>query len=964
MFDTIKEFWAGCSSIARFFECCPTNWSAEGKQAYDDLFRGTSADIRIPLWASLSKGGDGCLMDETTLLVLQAYHRFGYTPSGMDFNPPDYIGEMFRFLCYLCACALHAPDDAGDWLEEAGDFSKQFIATTAGQAAEGIRRALHHPACAGLSSTEKGVFLHIAALLETFASADSLLPLSASALPQERRTFGDSKENPELPEGLLCLRNYVNGPDPVIADEGSQVLYTAGRNNCGGKCPLKATVQDGCLISITASDHIPLPGLRACVRCTGYRRTYLSPERLRYPMKRIGKRGEGRFKRISWEEAVDTIASEWQRITNAYGPGSRYINYGDGVASMMRPDSMMKRLLNLDGGFLSHYGSYSSIQASTATPYLFGDSYCGHSIEDTANTKYLILWAHNPVETIFSPQTAYYIKEAKKNGAHVVVIDPRDSDTARKLADEWIPIRPSTDAALAVSMAYVIVSEGLQDQDFLDRCCLGFDAAHMPDDVPASLNLRSYLSGETDGIPKTPAWGESITGIPADTIIRLAREYAAAKPACIMAGLGAQRTGNGEQNTRAIAMLTCLTGNIGVEGGGAAGAGWLHEEDKPYYPVGRNPYPGSISCFTWTEAVKRGTDMTADEGVRGIERLSSSIKLIFNLASNTLINQHSDINATDALLKDESLVEFIVCSDVFMTPSARYADILLPAPSFLEEDNISSPWRSGHYLLSNRRLIMPLFESRNEYEWIGELAKRLGLYKPWSAGYDAREDWIRGLYESFRTRHSDPSPSNVYTDLPDYATFRERGGHAYKGAKPYIAYRDKVRDPKRHPFATPSGRIELFSKTLHDRHDPLVPGLPAYVPAEEGYEDPVRGTYPLQLIGWHTRRRCHTIHDNNPVMERLEPQRLWIHPRDAEARGLNNDDMAEVRNDRGVLHIRVTVTDRIMPGTVAIPQGAWYTPGADGIDQRGNINVLTAYRPSPLANGNPQHTNRVEVRRI
>ena len=161
-------------------------------------------------------------------------------------------------------------------------------------------------------------------------------------------------------------------------------------------------------------------------------------------------------------------------------------------------------------------------------------------------------------------------------------------------------------------------------------------------------------------------------------------------------------------------MLTCLTGNVGIEGGGAAGAGWVREEDKPVYPTGTNPYPGQISCFTWTDAVKRGTAMTPDDGVRGLNRLSSNIKLLFSLASNTLINQHSDINATDALLKDESLIECIVCSDVFMTPSARYADILLPAPSFLEEDNISSPWRSGHYLLSNRRLVTPLFESRNE----------------------------------------------------------------------------------------------------------------------------------------------------------------------------------------------------------------------------------------------------------
>ncbi len=955
MYDILTNLWTECSDLARFFEKCPESFDAGSRQAYDDLFRGTRADIRIPLWASVCSSEAGSLMDETTLKVLQAYHRFGYVPACMDFNPPDYIGELFRFLSYLCACALHAPEGSSPYLNEIPGFTESFVKTTVQKVSAGIRQELEN---GSVLSDQKDTFLRIAEKLNGFTESDMIRSLSGISL--NGRPEGLRSEDMPPASELVCYEAFLNGPGPVIPDGEPETLFTAGRNNCGGKCPLRTVVQDGCLTSLTASGHIPLPGLRACVRCTGYRRTYLSPERLRYPMKRIGKRGEGRFQRISWDEAVETVVNEWQRITAAYGSGSRFINYGDGVASLMRPDSMMKRLLCLDGGFLAHYGSYSSIQASTATPYLFGDNFCGHSIEDLANTKYLILWAHNPVETIFSPQTSYYITEAKKRGARVIVIDPRRSDTAMKLADEWIPVRPSTDAALAVSMAYCIVSEGLQDQDFLDRCCLGFDAEQMPGGVPASLNLRAYLYGEQDGIPKTPEWGESVTGIPAETIRRLAREYATTKPACILAGLGVQRTANGEQSTRAIAMLTCLTGNVGIEGGGAAGAGWVREEDKPVYPTGTNPYPGQISCFTWTDAVKRGTDMTPADGVRGLSRLSSNIKLLFSLASNMLINQHSDINATDALLKDESLIECIVCSDVFMTPSARYADILLPAPSFLEEDNISSPWRSGHYLLSNRRLVTPLFESRNEYAWIGDLAKRLGLFEEWADGHHSREDWIRGLYESFREKHgSDP----VYNGLPAYDAFRDQGGYAYTRAKPYVAYRRKVRDPERHPFDTPSGKIELFSKTLHDRHDPLVPGLPAYVPAEEGFEDPLKKTYPLQLIGWHTRRRCHTIHDNNPVMERLEPQRLWIHPGDAAARDLHNEDLAEILNDRGRILIRVTVTDRIMQGTVAIPQGAWFTPGKDGIDRRGNLNVLTAYRPSPLAKGNPQHTNLVEVRK-
>ena len=163
-------------------------------------------------------------------------------------------------------------------------------------------------------------------------------------------------------------------------------------------------------------------------------------------------------------------------------------------------------------------------------------------------------------------------------------------------------------------------------------------------------------------------------------------------------------------------------------------------------------------------------------------------------------------------------------------------------------------------------------------------------------------------------------------------------------------------------FSTPSGKIEIFSKRIYDLPKKNIPAIPSYVPAAEGYEDQLRKKYPLQLIGWHTKRRCHTIHDNNPWMEEIEPQRLWISPADAKKRGIRDGCAVEVFNDRGSIRIPAKVTDRIIDGVVAIPEGAWYTPGADGIDKRGSINVLTSARPTPFAKGNGQHTNLVDVR--
>ena len=928
------ERWLRCSRLTDFF----TNFShweeyADLRQEYEDLFMGTNASIYIPLWGSVCKYEDGSLMDETTLKVVQEYHRWGYAPVEMDGNPPDFIGQQLRFLCYLSACGCHVEKNGGEaGLYEAAieEFITLYLLDTARVVADGIQTYAHSP-----------LFFHIADELRSVC----------------RDMAGDVHGEPEqYREQLICYDAYKTGPAPIIANAQPRVIMTAGRNNCGGKCAIRATEQDGCLIDLETGCDVGEPTIRACVRGRGYRKTYLTGQRLRYPMKRIGKRGEGRFQRISWEEAADLIAAEWVRIRDTYGVGSRYVNYGTGVSAVIRPNNLAKRLLALDGGYLNYFGTYSSACAEYAAPYIYGDYLCNSSTESLLDTKLLILWGHNPSETIFDPRLAYTIVRAKERGAKVIAIDPRQSDTAIALADEWIPIIPSTDAALANAMAYVIWSEGLQDQAFMDRCCIGFDAEHMPEGAPREQNFRNYLFGGLDGIVKTPEWAEAITGVPADTIRRLAREYATAKPACLLPGNGYQRTGNGEQSVRAVAALTCLTGNVGISGGGAAGSAMVSEERGLSFPLGDNPYPGKISFFLWPQAIADGENMTRQKDhIQGAEKLDANVKMFFNLASNSLVNQHSDINGTTKLLQDESKCEFIIGSDVFMTSSAKFVDLLLPAPSLLEEDNIVAPWESGHYLLHNNQVIRPLFGCRNEYEWLGDVAKRLGLWQKWSKGRENHNAWLEHLYKKLRKK----TP-----ELPPYEEFKAQGGYTYKNPKPYIAYEEQCRDPETHPFSTPSGKIEIFSQRLMEWEDPeKIPALPIYVPCAEGPADELRKTYPLQLIGWHTKRRCHSIHDNNPWMEEADPQQMWMHPADAEERGIVTGDLAEVYNDRGRMRIPVLVTNRVMRGVAAIAQGAWYAPDADGVDRRGSINVLTAFAPTPLAKGNPQHTNLVEVKK-
>lgn len=741
-------------------------------------------------------------------------------------------------------------------------------------------------------------------------------------------------------------------------DDGVEIIPTAGTNNCGGRCVIKAHVKDGVVVRLSTDneeDKPEAPQLRACVRGRSYRKTFFHPDRLKYPMKRVGKRGEGKFERISWEEAVDTIAKETRRIKEEYGPLSRYVNYAWGYSACIHPMKLAKRLLALDGGFLDHYNSYSSACTTQATPYTYGTTSTGNTLDDWVNSKLIILWGHNPAETIFGT-TMYHLRRAKEAGAKIVVVDPRYSDTAIALADEWVPLLPGTDNAVMDAMAYVMITENLHDQEFLDKYTIGFDEDHMPEGIDGKESYKSYILGEKDGIPKTPEWAEKISKTPADTIIKLARDYATMKPAALVQGYGPQRHAYGEQPVRGGTVLAAMTGNVGISGGWASGMGSVSRINVPGVPIPESETYASIPCFLWTDAVVRGKEMGPEDGLKGVDRLPSNIKLIYNLAGNTLINQHSDCNKTAEILQDENKVEFIVVSDIFMTPSAKFADILLPGDTVFERDNISTPWGYGDFVVYANKAVDPPFECRNEYYWLSEVAEKLGIKDEFTEGNETMEDWCRWVVEGIKKNHP---------EFPSYEEFKKRGVYKWEFDKPKIAFKEQIEDPENNPFPTPSGKIEIFSKTLYDMNKPEeIPAVPKYIKSWEGPEDPLREKYPLQCIGHHTKRRCHSVHDNNPWAEEVEPQSIWINPEDAKERGIENGDKVKVFNDRGTVIVPAYVTSKIMPGVTSIPQGAWWTPDDKGIDQRGCINTLTSQRPTPLAKGNPQHTNLVEVQKV
>ncbi|YCI82170.1 molybdopterin-dependent oxidoreductase [Enterobacteriaceae bacterium] len=748
-------------------------------------------------------------------------------------------------------------------------------------------------------------------------------------------------------------------PDAADATAATpeQIVATCSTFDCGGKCDIRAHVRDGVVTRIaTLPDeaHDPaMPIMRACVRGRGYRKFVYHPDRLKYPMKRVGKRGEGKFVRISWDEATTLIADNLTRITHQYGPASRYVHVGTAVSGgAFSGDKMVRRLLNLHGGYLESYHSVSMGNTAAATPYTYGTAASGSSLDTLADTRLVILWGHNPNETIFG-HTNHYFQQMKRNGTRFIVVDPRYSDTAASLADQWIPLLPSTDNALMDAMMYVIITENLHDKAFIDRYTLGFDEESMPDGVPENESLVAWLSGKKDGIAKTPEWAEAITHVPAQTIRQLAREYATTKPAALIQGWGPQRHNCGERTARGSTLLATLTGNVGVKGGWAAGYGGIGNRKFTTGPeMPDNPVKEKISVMNWVQAADDPAQVTPENGLTGGETLPSGIRLLFSLAGNYLANQNPDLHQAVKVLEDDTKIEFIVVSDLYMTPSAKYADLLLPETSFMERWNIGETWGTGNYVMLSEKLVEPAFERRSDYDWLCDVADKLGLKQAFSAGR-SEQQWIAHIWE--QTRQAMPQEN-----MPDFATLRVQRHHLFK-SEPYVAFEANIRDPQNHPFATPSGKIEIFSKRLYDMHHPEIPALSHYVPAHEGPQDPLSERYPLQLITWKGKNRANSTQYANPWLQEVQTQKLWINPLDAQPRGLTSGDTVRIHNDRGLCQVEVEVTPRIIPGVVAMQAGAWWQPDAQGIDRGGCANVLSSARITALAKGNSHQTMLVEV---
>jgi anaerobic dimethyl sulfoxide reductase subunit A len=767
------------------------------------------------------------------------------------------------------------------------------------------------------------------------------------------------------------LRAARKGRDVRQRSSGRVVRVGCPAHNCGGRCLLVAHVQDGVITRLETDDRPDSaadPQLRACTRGRAYLRRQYHPDRLRYPLRRVGRRGEGRFERVSWDSALDMLAFEIERVRDRHGNGALFVPYGTGSYNQTNGSQTARRLLNLYGGCLGIWNSYSWGAINVATPTVYGTLHTGNQRQDWLNSRYILMWGWNPAEMRDGTNSEWFVKLARRNGARVVCIDPRLSMSAAALADEWVAIRPGTDTAMMSAMAHVIITEGLHDADFIRTHCSGFDATQMPAGCEAAESYVDYVLGTRDGTPKTPEWAEPITTVPRDTIARIAREYATTRPGVLYQGYGMQRRAYGEQVVRAGCALAAITGNVGVSGGWASGLALQAPDGGPFwntFPVGTNPVGAAIPAFLWTEAVLRGPQLGREHGVifdgddvdggTGDRRLDTGIRLIWAVATNALINQHANINRTAGILANDRLVEFIAVQDNFLTPTARFADLVLPACTQFETWGVEDGWKYGDEVLLMPPLLDPLPVTKSDYRICAEVAERLGIGEAYTEGRDERgwAEWVLGEYR--RTR---------FPELPslDELERENRGVHSRPVTRPAVAFTDFRDDPAAHPLPTPTGRIELFSQPLHELGRPdEVPAVPKYIREWESPFGPEAERFPLQAIGHHSMGRVHSTHDNNDWLRDAFPQRVFINPLDAGSRGIRDGDDVRVWNDRGAMVLPCRVTPRIMPGVIDIPQGAWWTPDEEGIDRRGSINVLTSERWTPLAWGTAQHTIMVQA---
>lgn len=682
--------------------------------------------------------------------------------------------------------------------------------------------------------------------------------------------------------------------------------------DCGAGCPLLAHVEDGTIKKITMNPLAP-KSMEGCARGFNAHKTVYAKDRITKPLLRSGSRGEDRFVEIPWEEALDRTADMLETTRRRRGNDHITVLGGSGSCrgALHHTGKLPDRFFRLFGGYTRCEGSYSTQAISFVQPFLFGREPVGLDAATLLDSSLIILWGANISVNRFGCMWEYYIREAQKQGVRVVAIDPRKSETVQKLGCEWIPVLPGTDAALMCAVLWVLLGESLIDRAFIERYSIGFG------------ELEAYIDGKVDGTPKTPQWAERICGTPKEVIRAFAYAYGNATSAALLPGVSFQRTLGGEEACRLAVALQVATGNVGKKGGSSGGNIW-NALEKPRCGTielagSTNPYP-TVPKYRWPDAILGGKDAG----------FPADISMIYNVGGN-YINQGSDIKKN---IEAFTNIEFAVCHDLFLTPTATYCDIVFPVTHWLERDDIVFP--GINFLFYSHKVVDPPPEVRDDWDIFCALSKRLGFYDAFTENR-SKEQWLIHFLD--------------HSEIDDRESLYRTG--IYNGGdQQRVGLQAFIENPKKHPLTTPSGKIELCSQKYALTDAPACPQARIASPSER---------YPLRMITPHALFRINSINWNMPWAHATETHSIRMHPDDAADRGITDGAAVMVQSENGTMVIRVQVTKSIVRGAVSVFQGAWFSLDASLVDHAGSANILTSTEPTLPSNGSRTHSVFVEV---
>lgn len=684
--------------------------------------------------------------------------------------------------------------------------------------------------------------------------------------------------------------------------------------------------------------------------------------------------GEGRgyepFVELPWDEALDLAASELDHVRESWGNKAIYGgSYGWSSAGRFHhAQSQVHRFLNSIGGYTRSVQNYSFAAADMILPHVIGNRkglIDGHTPWERVVThaRLVVMFGGAPLRNAqvgSGGVASHIVREAMElsaaNGVRIVSISPIRDDTAGDNV-EWLPIRPGTDTAMILAMMQVLIAEGRADLAFLARYTVGYD------------QLAAYITGVADGQPKTPEWAAEICGVPAETIRALALALADTR-SFLMMSWSLQRADFGEQPYWAAVALAALLGQIGLPGGGfgfgyacANGVGNAIPEVKwPSLPQGTNAVSDYIP-------VARIADALLDPGghydFNGEARVYPDLKLVYWAGGNPF-HHHQDLNRLRAAWQKP---ETVIIHDSWWNPLARHADIVFPATTTLERNDIACSARD-RFIAASHASLPPAGEARDDHAIFAALAERLGARDAFTGGRDT-ESWLRHMYSNARQM-----AAGIGHELPEFERFWSEGVALLPPAPPseqQDLLADFFKDPDGHPLETPSGKIELYSETVAGFGYDDCPGHPAWLAPREWLGAPLSGRYPLHLLSNQPKRRLHSqydvaSHSRDGKVHGREVMRM--HPEDAARRGLVTGDVAKVYNDRGACLAAVEASEDLLCGVVQLATGAWYDPAPESGDLRplerhGNPNVLTAdIGTSRLAQGPSAQSCLVEVMRF